>query len=51
MNLVSPCACKGTAKYIHLKCLCVWIKRQQANQKELRCNCKEYYPQYIGLKG
>lgn len=42
--LISPCSCKGSIKYVHLKCLFRWMygNRLQAPQEE--CNmCKAVY--------
>lgn len=30
-NLVSPCSCKGTQKYVHRECLSKWRKRSPGN--------------------
>jgi len=30
-NLVSPCNCKGTQKYVHRECLSKWRKRSPGN--------------------
>jgi hypothetical protein len=38
-NLVAPCSCKGSGKYVHNKCLLEWYKHQP--DKALTCSvCK-----------
>lgn len=38
-NLVSPCQCKGSVKYIHKHCLLKWIKVSKSKKCEI-CNSK-----------
>ena len=39
-DLISPCLCKGSGKYVHASCLLEWYKRQP--EKGLECSvCKE----------
>ena len=61
--LIRPCKCSGSMKYIHLKCLIVWIKTKVEidnseyldNRKyiiysaeKVECElCKEVFPDYI----
>ena len=53
--ILSPCKCKGTMGYIHLKCLKLWIEQRiiivnkenstMISWKSLNCElCKEPYP-------
>eukprot|EP00483_Globobulimina_turgida_P011756 UN11778 len=36
LNLISPCDCEGTSKYVHQECLAQWIKTKHASS--LRIN-------------
>lgn len=60
--LVSPCKCKGTCEYVHLKCLKQWIDSKKSsiensesvclsfNYKKLSCEiCKENLPYTLKL--
>lgn len=38
-NLISPCDCKGSIKYIHKHCLLKWIKISESKKCEI-CNSK-----------
>ena len=61
-TLVSPCKCKGSCEYVHLKCLKQWIDSKKSkvensnnvcvglNYKKLSCEiCKETLPYTIKL--
>ena len=43
--LISPCDCKGTSKYVHLKCLKKW--RDESMNDEARKKCMECKKEYI----
>ena len=61
--LIRPCKCSGSMKYIHLKCLIVWIKTKVEidnseyldngkytiySSEKIECElCKEVFPDYI----
>ena len=61
--LIRPCKCSGSMKYIHLKCLIVWIKTKVEidnseyldngkyiiySAEKVECElCKEVFPDYI----
>ena len=61
--LIRPCKCSGSMKYIHLKCLIVWIKTKVEidnseyldngkytiySSEKIECElCKEVFPEYI----
>ena len=34
-NLLTPCYCKGTMKYVHQECLLTWMKMSQKNKCEM----------------
>ena len=38
-NLISPCDCKGSIRYIHKHCLLKWIKISESKKCEI-CNSK-----------
>jgi hypothetical protein len=41
-NLISPCSCSGTTKYVHSECLIHWLNSK--NEKRLNCEiCKGAY--------
>ena len=43
-ELISPCRCNGTSKYIHRKCLNRWREFQRGREGERHCmECKEEY--------
>lgn len=61
-TLVSPCKCKGSCEYVHLKCLKQWIDSKKHrienssniclafNYKKLSCEiCKENLPYAVKL--
>ena len=61
-TLVSPCKCKGSCEYVHLKCLKHWIDSKKStiensenvclsfNYKKLSCEiCKESLPYTLKL--
>ena len=61
--LIRPCKCSGSMKYIHLKCLIVWIKTKVEidnseylengkyviySSEKVECElCKEVFPNYV----
>ena len=61
--LIRPCKCSGSMKYIHLKCLVVWIKTKVEidnseyldngkymiySSEKVECElCKEVFPNYV----
>ena len=60
--LVTPCRCKGTCEYVHLKCLKQWIDSKKSrvenssntclafNYKKLSCEiCKDNLPYAVKL--
>jgi translation elongation factor P/translation initiation factor 5A len=60
--LVSPCSCKGTSEYVHIKCLQDWIsskgkKKVNPNTtcfywKKLNCEvCKVSHPDLVEIEG
>ena len=43
-NLIAPCICKGTNKYVHIKCLLQWVSAEP--ERGLKCSaCLETYAQ------
>ena len=43
-NLVSPCQCNGTSKYIHAKCLDIWRNQNVENEHYKKCiDCQTEY--------
>lgn len=41
-NLISPCKCSGSQKYVHLRCVRKW--QQSQRHRAVRCNiCQERY--------
>lgn len=51
-NLVSPCQCNGTSKYIHAKCLDTWRNQNIQNEHFKKCiDCQtEYQFKYLNEK-
>lgn len=49
-QLINPCICKGSIKYIHESCLKMWIEKKK-NEKTFKPNCEfcntEYYLVFI----
>ena len=43
-NLISPCLCKGTSKWIHHTCLMKWINTTTNSEAKTKCTiCKYQY--------
>ena len=43
-NLIHPCKCRGTVKYVHEKCLIQWIETTGNNLFKKKCSiCNENY--------
>lgn len=43
-ELISPCSCVGSIKYIHFQCLKKWIIEQKENMPFFHCEiCKDQY--------
>lgn len=43
-KLISPCDCKGTSKYVHLKCLQKWRNESMNNEAKDKCiECRKEY--------
>lgn len=36
-DLISPCDCKGSLKYVHVRCLEIWLKSRLGAQHSLKC--------------
>lgn len=42
-NLISPCLCQGSLKYVHKTCLIAWIKLKENLDLKFQCEiCKNY---------
>ena len=49
--LVQPCACRGTAKFIHKACLEKWRRTSQREDAAYRCGqCKDEYRDALSLE-
>ena len=43
-DLISPCSCKGTSKYVHRECLAKWINVTSNTDARLKClSCNSEY--------
>lgn len=43
-NIITPCGCKGTMKYVHKKCLKIWRYKSKKIEEIKRCEqCLEFY--------
>ena len=43
-NLIWPCSCNGSIKYVHEKCLIKWIETTVNEEYKKKCPmCKNYY--------
>lgn len=43
-NLIAPCKCSGTSKYVHQHCLMTWINQNLDNDSSTNCDqCKHPY--------
>lgn len=45
-NLISPCLCNGTAKFVHLKCLNQWRHNSQTQLSTSQCDLCKYHYEY-----
>lgn len=41
-DLISPCLCNGTSKYVHEKCLKTWISSQETSNSKPKCEICNY---------
>lgn len=41
-DLISPCLCSGTSKFVHDKCLKTWISSQEVNNSKPKCEICNY---------
>jgi hypothetical protein len=41
-NLISPCLCKGSSKYVHHDCLLTWIRSTNKTSSKLSCDICRY---------
>ena len=49
--LVQPCACRGSAKYIHIHCLEKWRRTSPKEDAAYRCGeCKDHYRDALSLE-
>ena len=43
-NLIAPCNCDGTSKYVHRRCLDTWRSTSDREDSDYQCpNCLEFY--------
>ena len=50
-NMIAPCNCSGTSKWVHRKCIEKWIQEcdnEEASKKCMECK-QEYQSRYFGL--
>lgn len=47
-NLIAPCGCTGSMRFVHKECLTNWLKNNKGDKRYFECNeCKKEYKRLI----